>query len=102
MAAPGDGCTLVAVRIVHPVCARNRSTGHCIVDRCLCVGVRNLFDGLGISTARASALNGTADLVLGVAGMWRKEADDHHSLICFHACTSSRISHGSAHQTTVR
>jgi hypothetical protein len=68
MAAAADGCTLVAVWIVHTVCPRNRSTGHCIVDRRICVGVRSLLDGLSISSARTSALNYAADIISRVVG----------------------------------
>ena len=65
MASPADWGALVAVWIVHPVCPRNRSTGDCPLDWCFRVGVRNLFDGLGISSSRTSVLNDAADLSLG-------------------------------------
>src|ERR1700686_3979439 len=68
MAAPADGGSLVAVWNVHPVCPRNRSTGHCIVGRRIRVGVRNLLDGLSILSARASALNYAADIISRAAG----------------------------------
>jgi uncharacterized membrane protein HdeD (DUF308 family) len=58
---------LVAVRIVHPVCPRNRSIGHRIVDRGICVDFRSLLDGLSVSSARASALNDAADMISRVA-----------------------------------
>src|SRR5215813_15150699 len=50
-----DRCALVAVWRADPFCTRRRCAGHCPVDRCVCVGIWNLYAGPGIPAQRSPA-----------------------------------------------